>query len=156
MNRRLLFLLSLALATAATAAAQQVNAKLLKRTQDRITLLYLYHDRRPASPEARSNPFRAGSDAATPQLSAGPGETAPADRTARDTLLLNQAAATIRVTGVVNIAGRMHIAVNQSTYRTGSVIPVPLPGEVVFLRVGEITMKSVTLRLDEAELTLKF
>jgi hypothetical protein len=33
---------------------------------------------------------------------------------------------------------------------------VQLPGEMVFLRVVAITQKSVTLRLGEAEETLKF
>ncbi len=73
-----------------------------------------------------------------------------------DIQLLRQAAATIKITGVVIIAKRMHIAVNQSTYREGGLIPVQLPGEMVFLRVVAITQKSVTLRLGEAEETLKF
>lgn len=156
MNPRRPIFLGLVLITVATAAAQPANTKLIKRTQDRIAALYQHHDRRAEPPEPRSNPFRIGGDAATPMLPTGPGETAPVDPTSRDALLLRQAAATIKVTGVVNIAGRMHIAVNQSTYREGALIPVQLPGETVFLRVGEITMRSATLRLEDAELTIKF
>jgi hypothetical protein len=156
MNLRRPIFPALALALVATAAAQTVNTKLINRTQDRIAALYQHQDQRAAPPEARSNPFRIGGDAATPMLPAGPGESAPVDPASRDALLLRQAAATIKVTGVFNIAGRMHIAVNQSTYREGALIPVPLPGETVFVRVVEITMRSATLRLEDAELTIKF
>ncbi len=156
MTPRLPFLLCLLLAAGTAAADPLVNTKLLKRTQERIATLYHSHDQRPVAPEERSNPFRAGGDVAMPLQSTLPGENPAADASARDALLLRLASATIKVTGVVNIAGRMHIAVNQSTYREGAVIPVPLPHETVFLRVGAITSKSVTLRLEEAEVTLKF
>lgn len=156
MNRRLPIFLCLLLAAAGPAAAgPQINAKLLKRTQERIAALYRNHDQRPAAPSERSNPFRLGGEVVVstqPNQTTDPGT----DSAARDIQLLRQAAATIKITGVVNIAKRMHIAVNQSTYREGAVIPVQLPGEMVFLRVGAITQKSVTLRLHEAELTLKF
>lgn len=151
---RLSLLCLLAIAAGPLACAQTVNAKLIKRTQDRIADLYQRHDQRPAPPGERGNPFRIGGDVPTnPQPEAG-GEKIP--DASRDELLLRQAAATIKVTGVVNVANRMHIAVDRSTYREGGVIPVQLPGEMVFLRVGEITPRSVVLRLRDAELTIKF
>lgn len=156
MNRPLSIFLCLLLAAAtAPAQAPQVNAKLLKRTQERIAALYQYHDQRPAAPGERGNPFRIGGDVVAPEQSGQPGD-ASVSAVGRDIQLLRLAVATIKITGVVDIAKRMHIAVNQSTYREGAVIPVQLPGEMVFLRVGEITQKSVTLRLGEAEETLKF
>jgi hypothetical protein len=156
MKRRLIIILGLLLACAsAPAQAPQVNAKLLKRTQERITALYQYHDNRPAAPGERGNPFRIGGEVVAPLPSDKPGDSI-VDTAGHDIELLRQAAATIKITGVVNIAKRMHIAVNQSTYRVGGLIPVQLPGEMVFLRVVEITQKSVTLRLGAAEETLKF
>jgi len=156
MKRRLLIILGLLLAVAsAPAQVPQVNAKLLKRTQERITALYRHHDNRPAAPGERGNPFRIGGDLVTPLPSDKPGDNS-INPAGNDIQLLRQAAATIRITGIVNIAKRMHIAVNQSTYHEGGLIPVQLPGEMVFLRVVEITQKSVTLRLGEAEETLKF
>lgn len=151
---RLLLLCLLALAAGSYAGAQTVNAKLIKRTQERIAALYQHQDQRAPAPGERGNPFRVGGELpATPQPAAG-GEVLP--DASRDTLLLRQAAATIKVTGVVNVANRMHIAVDKSTYREGGVIPVQLPGEMVFLRVGTITPRSVVLRLRDAETTLKF
>ena len=156
MKRRLLLILSLLLAAGSVPAqAPQVNTKLLKRTQERITALYQYHDQRPAAPGERGNPFRIGGDVVSPLPSDKPGDSS-VNPAGQDIQLLRQAAATIKITGVVNIAKRMHIAVNKSTYREGGLIPVQLPGEMVFLRVVEITQKSVTLRLGEAEETLKF
>jgi hypothetical protein len=156
MKRRLIIILSLLLAAAsAPAQVPQVNAKLLKRTQERIKALYQYHDNRPAAPGDRGNPFRIGGEVVDPQASDQPGDNS-VNTVGRDIELLRQAAATIKITGVVNIAKRMHIAVNKSTYREGGLIPVQLPGEMVFLRVVAITQKSVTLRLGEAEETLKF
>jgi hypothetical protein len=155
MNLSRLFSLSLvALAAGPLAGAQTVNAKFIKRTQDRIAALYQRHDQRAPAPGERGNPFRIGGEIpVTPQ----PGSDAETISDAsRDVLLLRQAAATVKVTGVVNVANRMHIAVDKSTYREGGVIPVQLPGEMVFLRVGEITPRSAVLRLREAELTLKF
>ena len=155
MKRLLLFVVSLVFAASAPAQAPQVNAKLLKRTQERIKALYQYHDNRPAAPGERGNPFRIGGDVVAPLPSDQPGDNS-VNTAGHDIALLRQAAATIKITGVVNIAKRMHIAVNQSTYREGGLIPVQLPGEMVFLRVVEITQKSVTLRLGEAEEILKF
>ncbi len=143
-----------ALAAGPLAGAQTVNAKFIKRTQDRIAALYQRHDQRAPAPGERGNPFRVGGELpVTPQPAAG-GEVVT--DASRDVLLLRQAAATIKVTGVVNVANRMHIAVDRSTYREGGVIPVQLPGEMVFLRVGEVTPRSAVLRLRDAELTIKF
>lgn len=155
MNLTRLFSLGLAaLAAGPFVGAQTVNAKFIKRTQDRIAALYQRHDQRAPAPGERGNPFRVGGEIpVTPQPGAG---TEVISDASRDVLLLRQAAATIKVTGVVNVANRMHIAVDRSTYREGGVIPVQLPGEMVFLRVGEITPRSAVLRLREAELTLKF
>lgn len=155
MNLSRAILLGLAtLAAAPLAGAQVVNAKSIKRTQERIAALYQRHDQRAPAPGERGNPFRVGGEIpATPQPSAG-GEVV--SDASRDELLLRQAAATIKVTGVVNVANRMHIAVDRSTYREGGVIPVQLPGEMVFIRVTEITPRSAVLRLREAELTIKF
>ncbi len=151
---RLIFLGLVTLAAGPLAGAQTVNAKLIKRTQERIAALYQRHDQRAPAPGERGNPFRVGGEIpATPQPSAG-GEVV--SDASRDELLLRQAAATIKVTGVVNVANRMHIAVDRSTYREGGVIPVQLPGEMVFLRVGTVTPRSVVLRLRDAETTLKF
>ena len=156
MKRHLLIIFCFLLAAAsAPAQVPQVNAKLLKRTQERITALYRYHDNRPAAPGERGNPFRLGGDVVTPLPSDQPGDNS-VNPAGNDIQLLRQAAATIKITGVVIIAKRMHIAVNQSTYSEGGLIPVQLPGEMVFLRVVAITSKSVTLRLGEAEETLKF
>lgn len=142
------------LATGPLAGAQVVNAKFIKRTQDHIAALYQRHDQRAPAPGERGNPFRLGGEIpTTPQPAAGSEVVSDASR---DILLLRQAAATIKVTGVVNVANRMHIAVDRSTYREGGVIPVQLPGEMVFLRVVEITPRSAVLRLREAELTIKF
>ncbi len=151
---RLLSLGLVALAAGPFAGAQTVNAKFIKRTQDRIAALYQRHDQRAPAPGERGNPFRVGGEIpVTPQPGTG---TETISDASRDVLLLRQAAATIKVTGVVNVANRMHIAVDRSTYREGGVIPVQLPGEMVFLRVVEITPRSAVLRLHEAELTIKF
>ena len=129
-----------------------------KQVRDRIDVLFQHRNEPPPPPDARSNPFRTPGATPLPAPSAGPkgGETALAPDMATDLSLLQQSVATLRVSGVFEIAGRSHLVINARPYKEGDVIQTQVLGEAVYLRVREISKRSVTLELNEAQMTLKF
>jgi hypothetical protein len=77
-----------------------------------------------------------------------------------DLALLQQAVATLRVGGTVELGKVILISITAGpnkagTFKVGDVIYVNLNSESVPLRVHEITRNGVTFRLNEAEITLK-
>ena len=129
-----------------------------KQVRDRIEALFGHRNETPPAPDLRTNPFRVPG-AAVPvapvnreQTAAAP--TAPA--AVADLTLLQDSAATLRVSGVFEIGGRSHLVINARPYKEGDVVQTQVKGEAVYLRVREISKRSVTLELNEAELTLKF
>lgn len=125
-----------------------------KQVRDRIDALFRHRNEPPASLGPESNPFRLpGSGApAAPTRSEGVAATAGGP----ELITLQQAAATLRVSGTFELNGQAHLVINARPYKAGDVIPAPVGGETVYLRVRDISRRSVTLALNEAELTLTF
>ena len=48
------------------------------------------------------------------------------------------------------------LAINSQTYREGDLVPTQVAGETIYLRVKEIARRTVTLSLNDAEVTLKY
>jgi hypothetical protein len=130
-----------------------------KQVRDRIDALFGHRNETPPAPDLRTNPFRVPG-APVPAASVAsreegaPAPTAPA--AVEDLSLLQESAATLRVSGVFEIGGRSHLVINARPYKEGDVVQTQVKGEAVYLRVREISKRSVTLELNEAELTLKF
>ena len=73
-----------------------------------------------------------------------------------DETLVQQAAATLKISGVFEIAGRSHLVINARPYSQGDVVQTQLQGETVNLRIKEIKKRSVTFTLRDAEMLLSF
>jgi hypothetical protein len=142
-----------------------------QRVRDHIKALYGIRDEpRPAS-DPRKNPFRPPvtasietaptppRDAASAAMLPGGPVPAPADTTApsvnSNLTLLKQAVAQLKINGTVEREGRMHLQVNQVLYREGDVIKVTVQGQTLLLRISKMTRTSLTLMLNDAEMTLK-
>ena len=142
-------------------AAAPVSAPQWKLTRTRIEALFRLRNAPLPAPDPRSNPFRLASDqpaAADTESVAPGGEPTPPDATplSPDEALLKQAVATLKLNGAVQIGDRMLAIINQATYKEGDILGVRLQGKPVDLDVRHISSHSVTIGLNEAELTLQF
>ena len=150
--------------TPPAAAKAPVNPALSPRflqVRERIDALFRYRNGMSPPPDPRLNPFRppGSAPAATPAPASKPdplaGGSIPAPLSS-DLELLQQAVATLKVSGVLEIAGRSHLVINTKPYKIGEVVQTKVKGESVFLRVRNISRNSVTLGLNSTEMTLKF
>jgi len=158
---RALLLLSV-FAGLALPAAAPVGAPQWKLTRARIAALFRQRNAPLPAPDPGLNPFRIASDppaasAETESVAPG-GEPTPPDATPLrpDEALLKQAVATLKLNGAVQIGDRMLAIINQATYKEGDILGVRLQGKPVDLNVRHVSSHSVTIGLNEAELTLQF
>ncbi len=129
-----------------------------KQVRERIDALFADRSTPPPNPTLLDNPFRPpGAIPAEPEPTPeNPAEPAPAAPVSSDLETLQQAVATLRVTGTFNVGGEVHLVINARPYKAGDVLQVSLPRGTVYLRVREIAPNLVTLTLNEAEMTLKY
>lgn len=128
-----------------------------KQVRERIDALFLHRNAPLAPLDPKHNPFRLpGTRPVAPVPEGVVAEDAapalPADNLAQ----LQQATATLKVSGVFEKGGRAHLVINARPYQQGDVVQTLVQGEKVYLRVKDISKRSVTLALHDAELTLKF
>jgi len=154
-------------ANAKPPVASSPYAARFQQVQERIAALFSHRNETPPPPDPLHNPFRTpGSAQATPvrPTDSDPGAK-PADSSVRPDpavgpgsglALLQQAAATLKVTGIIEIEERAHLIINARAYKAGDLVKTQVSGEAVYIRVKEIDKRSVTLSLDDAEMTLKF
>ncbi len=131
----------------------------------RIDALFSTRNDPPPPPDARSNPFRPPGAVAAPIATAdGTVVSVPVNR---DLTVLQQAVATLKVKATLerrepgSRSNPLRLVISsgpgkESTYKEGDVISVNLGGDPAPLRVRQITRNSVTLTLNDAEMTLKF
>ncbi len=153
-----------------TAAAVRANVTLpmttrFNQTRARIDALFAQRNAPPPPISARSNPFRSAGVLAAAPPPAAAGEAAPADaaRTEAGTSepaaaagLLQQSTATLKISGMFERGGVVHVVINKRSYKEGDVVPTSVNGEAVYLRVKSVVGRSVVLVLDGAETTLNF
>ena len=88
------------------------------------------------------------------------GSMAPAMRedlaAASSTELLARFASRLRITGLIRLKDQVHVIINDSPWREGDLIIVNREPRLVQLRVVKIQPGLLTLRLDDAELVLRF
>ncbi len=127
-----------------------------KQTRERIADLFQNRNGTYPVPDPRQNPFRTGTDPvgeSTPTATAVPAAALSPDS---DAAILRQGIATIKVGGWLVNRGVPYVTINQRSYKEGDVILVRVQAKAVYLRVKGITQNTVTLTLNEAELTLRF
>jgi hypothetical protein len=115
----------------------------------------------PPPPDPRYNPFRPPGVAiqSAPVLPASVepalGEPVPV-ASATDLARLQGAVATLKVSGTFEKDGRLYLVINAKPYKDNDVIQTQVQGEPVYMRVRQVSRRSVTVVLNEAEMTLKF
>jgi hypothetical protein len=151
------FIAAAALAAAtfnAGSAAPGPGAR-FNQVRERAAALYEHRNQRPAAPLPVENPLRpAGALSAAPPAGA---DTGPRARPAPTELaLLQQAVATLRVSGTFEKDGDSYLVINSKPCRIGDVVQAAVGGETVYLRVRAIARENVTLALNETEITLPY
>ena len=129
------------------------------QVRHRIDTLFGHRSATPPPLDPRHNPFRpAGAFVEAPTDARTGGTTGPvvAENPSNDLTLLQQSVATLRMGGVVEKDGKLHLVVNSRLFKEGDVIQTQVQGQAVYLRVRSIAQKSLTLALNESEMTLKF
>ena len=160
--KRLLFIFPLVLSTIALAApraaaeAPQLDPSSNPRfIQSRTRIDALFHYRNAPLPplDPRQNPFRLTNDSGAATIgspAALPQGLAPDS----DEGMLHLGAATLKIGGLVVREGSAQIGINGGLYKEGDVIPARVRGTLVYFRIRHITNDSVTISLNDAELTL--
>jgi hypothetical protein len=126
-----------------------------KVVRDRVDALFRQRNETPAPIAPAEDPFRPPGPLTEARASDAPENPRPKPMLA-DPALLQQAAATLRVAGIVEIGERSHVVINGKPYQVGDVVPVMLQSETVPVRVRGISRSGITLGLNEAELIVKF
>src|SRR5882724_3252187 len=158
---RFIFILLLLLATAGLRVAAEPaqldpssNPRFIQ-SRTRIDALFHFRNAPLPPPDLRQNPFRISGDTG---VSAGPGgPAAPAGQPAApdsDDGMLALGAGTLKIGGQIVRDGSAQIGINGGLYKEGDVIPARVHGALVYFRIRHITPDSVTISLNEAELTL--
>ena len=144
-------------------AAPPTNAPRWKLTRTRIEALFRLRNAPPPAPDPSANPFRLASDQPAAAATETESVTTSGEPTAPDAAplgpdetLLKQAVATLKLNGAVQIGDRMLAIINQATYKEGDILSLRLQGRPVDLLVRQISSHSVTIGLNQAELTLQF
>lgn len=120
--------------------------------RERINTLFELRNEAPPPPDPRSNPFRPLGPLVAASTTPGAAPTIAGD----DLVLLQQAITTLRVSGTLEKDEQFYVMVNNRPYKKDDVIQARAEGEIVYLKVREITRQTVTLALNDTELTLKF
>ncbi len=145
-------------APAAPVASNTMDAR-FRQVRNKINDLYQHRNEAPPPTDPRASPFRpAGQPVVVPAPAENKPEAPaePANGESRSLALLQQGAATLRVSGTLEIGGRSHLVINKRPYKQGDVVPAVVEGETIYLRVREIGRHTVTLVLNDAEMTLKY
>lgn len=135
--------------------APTLPAARFKQVRDRANALFAVRNQSPAAPVPAENPLRSAGDAAARPRGTQPG-VAPAELSPTELDLLQQAVATLRVSGTFEKDGESYFVINSKPYRVGDVVQTIVDGEAAYLRVREITRNGVTLAMGESEVTLKY
>jgi hypothetical protein len=132
-----------------------------KQVRERIDALFSNRNDTPATPDPRQNPFRSPGTVIESRPVPAPTEpNAPSEplpvASATDLARLQAAVATLKVSGTFEKDGRLFLVINAKPYKDNDVLQTQIQGEPVYMRVRQVTRHSVTVVLNDAEMTLKF
>jgi hypothetical protein len=152
---------STALAGAAAAAAKPSGTPPLsprfQQVRDRIEALFGDRSAPATAPTLVENPFRPpGALARRDATADDPDAPLSPAAVSSDLDTLQQAVATLRVTGIFEVAGVVHLVINARPYKNGDVLQVTVGNETIYLRIRDVARNLVTLALNDAEMTLKY
>lgn len=137
------------------ASGASTPAARFKQVRERADALYRFRNQPPAPPAPEENPFRPVGPVRMAGSVGTPVAAAEESTTPTDLAVLQQAVATLRVSGFFEKEGESYLVINLRAYRVGDVVPGSVRGETIYLRVREIGRNSVTLALNDTEITLK-
>lgn len=149
---RHLALTFLLLATMLPAVRAELAPDVLKRAKSRVESLL--GNRRGASPATinPANPFVLPQSALTTQETPAPIGNVPLTKSDN----LTRLAASLNVSGYIQIQGVPHLIINRQTYRENDLIPVrEASGSVSFILLKKISESDFVLELDGVELQQK-
>lgn len=135
--------------------APSLPAARFKQVRERADALFAVRNQSPAAPVPAENPLRTASDATVRPRGAETSVT-PVESSPTELVLLQQAVATLRVSGTFEKDGESYFVINSKPYRVGDVVQTVVEGEAAYLRVREISRNGVTLAMGESEVTLKY
>lgn len=125
------------------------------QSRTRIDALFHFRNTPQPAPDLKQNPFRLLNDGSSPAAPGAPvTPIAPGIAPDSDEGMLQMGASTLKISGLVVREGSAQIGINGGLYKEGDVIPARVRGTLVYLRIRHITADSITLSLNEAELTL--
>ncbi len=131
-----------------------------KQVRERIDALFSNRNDTPAAPDLRFNPFRSPGAVVEPRPTVAPESSAASEplpvASATDLARLQQAVATLKVSGTFEKDSRLFLVINAKPYKDNDVLQTQVQGEPVYMRVRQVSRHSVTVVLNEAEMTLKF
>lgn len=133
-----------------------------QQIRTKIGALFNTRNSPPTPADPRTNPFRPAGAAPLAPLPVIEGADPVPVVANSDLVTLQQAVATLRVKGTVQRGKIMQLVITsapgkEGTYKEGDIINVALPtGDPAHVRVRQISPRSVTLTLNEAEMVLKF
>lgn len=78
------------------------------------------------------------------------------DANATSTEQLARFASRLKITGLIRLKDQVHVIINDTPWREGDFIIVDRSSRIIQLQVVRIQPGSLTLRLDDAELVLRF
>jgi hypothetical protein len=91
-----------------------------------------------------------------PVATANPAPAPIVDRAAEDAALLARYASRLRITGLIRVKDQVHVIINDTPWKEGDFIIVSRDPGVVQLQVARIQPGQLTLKLEDAELVLRF
>ena len=150
--KRLALILLIVAALPPAARAAELSPEVLKRAKARIESLLGNRRGGAPTPVDPANPF------VLPQTTTPVPEAAvlSPDAPISKSDSLSRLAATLNVSGYIQIQGVPHLIINRQAYRENDLIPVrEAGGSVSFLHLKKITEHDFTLELDDIELLQK-
>jgi len=127
----------------------------VERTQQRIDALLKLRMKPEPLPVTLPNPFQVVSGSAT--RSEGDAPVVPAETpvdTSADALA--RYVAKLQIGGLIRISGQPQLFINDAPRKEGDFLIVEQKDAVIYLQIMKITSSTVTFRLNEATLTVKF
>jgi hypothetical protein len=142
MKRLLHFLF--ALAVAAPAIAAEVTPAMIRRTNARIEQLLGPRLNPPAAPANLANPF------VLPDVIQAPASV-ESSAAPTDSETLKRLQGVLKVNGLVEIQGKLHLIINRLPYREGDLVAVKEASGTTYLRLKKITPRTYVLELNGKE-----
>jgi hypothetical protein len=154
MKPRLLGLLFLLPLLPAGLAAAGAPADTFAPVKAQIDLLLEHRRTPPPFTPAADNPFVRPGGGEGELVSTTPANPGPAAKANPTVDLIHRLAAQLRISGSVNLGGRIQVIINGTPCEEGRMLPVREGDMLYRLLIKSVTANSVVIQLGEAEMTV--